>query len=66
MCGTWVCGQCGHKRFYANRYSPEPQDCSRCHSTPGFMLPIMHADLGRADDHIKFAESMTREPRYPL
>jgi hypothetical protein len=49
-CGTWVCDDCGARRFYASRFSSPPQGCATCAGTNGYMAPVIHRE-SRADDH---------------
>lgn len=66
-CGIWRCEDCGRKKYYANRFSADPQKC-RCGSGKGKMLPIAHTSGHLKDHELDYKAFLIamRAPRYPL
>jgi hypothetical protein len=49
-CGTWTCASCGWQRHGASL--DRPQDCARCGSTSGTLVPTRHGSVrGIWEDH---------------
>jgi hypothetical protein len=51
-CATWTCARCGWQRHRAALAWPDMQDCARCGSTEGSMVPTRHGSVrGIYEDH---------------
>jgi hypothetical protein len=56
LCGTWTCARCGWKRSGANLQVPGVNDCARCGSRQGTIVPTKHGKSMWLQHHDEYGD----------